>query len=142
VAGVVAAFFAMAVWVSYRRSRAAATGTDEPAVHFHRYALYAAIPCVLFSVARIPTHLSFGFAYWHPWYDFGSELSHQPLHHYPSLFTGALLYTMDGLALTIGYYVLFQRHSLTNALLYLCLYISAQYCFTFPAYARIGMPSP
>src|SRR5438093_1418921 len=83
--------------------------------------------------------LAFGFAYWHPWYDFGTELTHLVPHHFPSLFAGAALYTMDGLVLTIGYYVLFQKHSLVNAILYICLYISSIYCFTFPAYARIGM---
>jgi heme/copper-type cytochrome/quinol oxidase subunit 2 len=140
VLGAVAAFFVLAMWVSYRKRRS--TSADEPIHHLHRYALWALVPCVLFSIARIPTHLGFGFAYWHPWYDFGAELTKLASHHYPSLFTGAMLYTLDGIVLTIGYYVLFQRRSLVNAILYLCLYLSSLYCFTFPAYARIGMPSP
>src|SRR5262249_8840977 len=137
---VIVSFFLLFVWASYRRTRS--TDPDEPVHHLHRYALWALVPCVLFSVARIPTHQGFGFAYWHPWYDFGTELTGLEPHHYPSLVAGALLYTLDGLVLTIGYYLLFQRHSLTTAILYICLYISSIYCFTFPAYGRIGMPSP
>jgi hypothetical protein len=138
--GVIGAFFALFVWVAYRRS--VSDDPDEPVHHLARYALWAVVPCVAFSIARIPTHLGFGFAYWHPWYDFGNDLTGLPPHHYPSLLAGALLYTLDGLVLTIGYYILFQKRSLANAILYICLYISSIYCFTFPAYARIGMQSP
>jgi multisubunit Na+/H+ antiporter MnhC subunit len=138
--GEIVALFVLLIWVAHRK--AVSQDPDEPVHHLARYALYALVPCVTFSLARIPTHLGFGFAYWHPWYDFGSDLTGLPPHHYPSLFAGAMLYTLDGVVLTLGYYVLFQKRSLVNAILYIGLYISAMYCFTFPAYARIGMQSP
>jgi hypothetical protein len=138
--GEIVAFFLLLIWVVVRRT--VSQDPDEPVHHIARYALYALVPCVAFSLARIPTHLGFGFAYWHPWYDFGSDLTGLPPHHYPSLFAGAMLYTLDGVVLTLGYYILFQKRSLANAILYIGLYISSIYCFTFPAYARIGMQSP
>ena len=138
--GEIVAFFVLLVWVAHRK--AVSRDPDEPVHHVTRYALYALLPCVVFSLARIPTHLGFGFAFWHPWYDFGSDLTGLPQNHYPSLFAGAMLYTLDGVVLTLGYYVLFQKRSLVNAILYIGLYISSIYCFTFPAYARIGMQSP
>src|SRR5262249_34376939 len=56
---VIVSFFLLFVWASYRRTRS--TDPDEPVHHLHRYALWALVPCVLFSVARIPTHQGFGF---------------------------------------------------------------------------------
>ncbi|HEX7942582.1 MAG TPA: hypothetical protein VF488_12295 [Gemmatimonadaceae bacterium] len=138
--GEIIAFFVLWIWVAHRK--AVSRDPDEPVHHVTRYALYTIVPCVAFSLARIPTHLGFGFAFWHPWYEFGSELTGLPLHHYPSLFAGAMLYSLDGVVLTLGYYVLFQKRSLVNAILYIGLYISSIYCFVFPAYARIGMQSP
>ena len=140
VIGEVVAFFVLLLWVAHRK--AVSDDPDEPAHHIVRYALYALVPCVVFSLARIPTHLGFGFAFWHPWYDFGSDLTGLPPNHYPSLFAGAVLYSLDGVVLALGYYVLFQKRSLANAILYIGLYVSSIYCFTFPAYARIGMQSP
>jgi hypothetical protein len=138
--GEIFALLALLIWVAHRKT--VSQDSDEPVHHVTRYALYSLVSCVAFSLARIPTHLGFGFAYWHPWYDFGNELTGLPLHHYPSLAAGAMLYTLDGVVLTLGYYVLFQKRSLVNAILYIGLYISSIYCFTFPAYARIGMQSP
>ena len=138
--GEIVAFFVLFTWVAHRKG--VSSDPDEPVHHLARYTLWAALPCAAFSLARIPTHLGFGFAYWHPWYDFGSELSGLPPNHYPALLAGALLYTLDGLVLTLGYYILFQHRSLTNAILYVGFYISSMYCFTFPAYVRIGMKSP
>jgi hypothetical protein len=138
--GEIVAFYVLFTWVAHRKG--VSIDPDEPVHQLAQYTIWALVPCVAFSLARIPTHLGFGFAYWHPWYDFGSELSGLPSNQYPALLAGALLYTLDGLVLALGYYILFQHRSLTNAIIYIGLYISSIYCFTFPAYVRIGMKSP
>src|SRR5207302_1920059 len=53
--GVIVAFFALFVWVAHRKG--VSRDPDEPVHHIARYARYAIIPCVAFSLARIPTHL-------------------------------------------------------------------------------------
>lgn len=137
---VLIAFAALPIWISYRKK--VSTDPTEPVHHLHKYALWAFVPFTIFSLVRIPTHYLFGMAYWHPWYDFGSALTGQPANQISSLVPGALLYSLQGYSLTVGFYILFRRHSLINALLYICVFDTSIYSFIFPAFARVGMASP
>jgi hypothetical protein len=137
---VLAAFVALPIWVSHRR--AVSTDPDEPVHHLHTYAVYALLPGAVFTVARIPANVLFGVIYWHPWYDFGSALTGAPVGRYSSLLAGAVLNALQGWSIGVGFYVLFKRHSLLNAILYIGVYDSALYSFVFPTYSRVGLPSP
>lgn len=134
------AFMALPFWVSYRRL--VSMSRDEPVHHLHKYALYSLLPGAMFTVARIPTHFLWGLIYWHPWYDFGAELTGAPLGQYSSLFPGALLNALQGWSIAMGFYVLFRRHSLINAVLYIGIYDSSLYSYVFPTYSRVGLQSP
>jgi hypothetical protein len=46
------ASIALPAFVAWRRARS--TDPDEPAQHFHRYALYSLVPVAVFSLVRIP----------------------------------------------------------------------------------------
>lgn len=124
------AFLATPVWVVWRRSVSA--DPTEPVFHVHRYALYALFPYVVFSVVRIPTFYLFDMVYWAPWQTFGFGATGNPVGFYPSLLTGAALYSLQGFALSMGFYTLFKRHSLLNAMLYYFVFISSLYSFIFP----------
>jgi hypothetical protein len=137
---VLLAFMALPMWLAYRRS--VSTNPAEPVHHVHRYALYALLPGAVFTVARIPANLTLGVVYWHPWYDFGSALTGAPIGQYDSLLAGAVLNALQGWSIAVGFYVLFERHSLLNAVLYICVYDSALYSYVFPTYSRVGLPSP
>ena len=134
------AFVGLPIWISYRKR--VSNDPTEPVHHLHKYALWGIVPFTLFSLVRIPTHYLFGMAYWHPWYDFGSALTGQPVNQFGSLLPGAVLYSLQGYSLTLGFYVLFRNHSLLNALLYICVFDTSIYSFIFPAFARVGMQSP
>jgi len=127
-------------WIAHRKSRSA--DPAEPVHHLHRYVLFATVPCAVFSVVRIPAYAWLEMPYWHPWYEFGARLTGAPDNQYASLGPGALLYTLQGSSLGLGYYVLFKRHSLLNAVLFLGGFLSSIYSFVFPVYGRVGMPSP
>ena len=134
------AFMALPFWVSYRKQ--VSINREEPVHHLHKYTLYSLIPGAMFTVARIPTHFLWGLIYWHPWYDFGSELTGAPIGQYGSLFPGALLNALQGWSIAMGFYVLFRRHSLINAVLYIGIYDSSLYSYVFPTYSRAGLQSP
>lgn len=137
---VMLSFLALPGWVAYRIK--VSTDKDEPAHHLYRYALYAIVPCAIFSVVRIPMALALNFPYWHPWFEFGHSLTGEPLNQFSSLIPGAVLYTLQGTSLGLGFYILFRRHSFINAVLYLCVYLSSLYCYVFPEYGRVGIPTP
>lgn len=124
------AFLATPVWVVWRRS--VSTDPTEPVFNVHRYALYALFPYVVFSVVRIPTFYLFDMVYWAPWQTFGFGATGNPVGFYPSLLTGAALYSLQGFALSMGFYTLFKRHSVLNAMLYYFVFISSLYSFIFP----------
>lgn len=124
------AFLALPVWVTWRRS--VSQDPTEPAFHIHRYMLYALFPYVVFSVVRIPMFYLFGLVYWGPWQTFGFGVTGFPVGFYPSLLSGAVLYSLQGFALAMGFYVLFQRPTLLNGLLYFFVFISSLYSFVFP----------
>ncbi len=138
--GVFLAFVALPLWIVHRKT--VSDDPSEPVHHLTKYALWALVPVPLFSLVRIPTHYLFGMAYWHPWYDFGSSLTGLPINQFSSLIPGAFLYSLQGYSLTLGFYILFQKHSLLNAILYICIFDTSIYSFIFPAFARVGMPSP
>jgi hypothetical protein len=124
------------VWVSYRKSV-----SDDPTepVHFlPRYALYALLPYAMFSIIRIPAHLLFGTVYWQLWYGFGAQLTGQPPGQLPSLAAGMVLYSIQGLGLAMSYYVLFKRHSLLNALLFMGVFLPALFSYIFPVFSLPG----
>jgi len=137
---VLLAFMALPFWISYRKTTA--TDPVDPVHHLHRYAIYSLLPGAIFTVARIPTHFLWGLIYWHPWYDFGAELTGAPLGQYGSLLPGAFLNALQGWSIAMGFYVLFRRHSLINAILYIGVWDSSLYSYVFPTYSRVGMQSP
>lgn len=124
------AFLATPAWVAWRRS--VSTDSTEPAFHLHRYALYALFPYVVFSVVRIPMFYLFDAVYWAPWQTFGFGSTGNPVGFWPSLIAGATCYSLQGFALSMGFYTLFKRHNLLNALLYYFVFISSLYAFVFP----------
>ena len=124
------------VWVAWRKQ--ASLDPEEPVHYLTRYARAAIVPVAIFSLVRIPTFFLFGIAYWQPWYAFGNALTGAPLDQYGSLAGGATLYALQGFALVMGFYVLFQRHTLLAAVLYLCAWDSGLYSYAFPL-ARLGM---
>ena len=136
------AFLATPAWVAWRRS--VSTDPTEPAFHLHRYALYALFPYVVFSVVRIPMFYLFDAVYWAPWQTFGFGSTGNPVGFWPSLIAGATCYSLQGFALSMGFYVLFKRHDLLNALLYYFVFISSLYAFVFPVLllrgSRPGLP--
>jgi hypothetical protein len=73
----------------------------------------------MFSIIRIPAHFLFGTVFWQLWYGFGAQLTGQPPGRLSSLAAGMVLYSIQGLGLAMSYYVLFTRHSLLNAVLYM-----------------------
>ena len=133
------ASIALPAWVAWRRARS--TDPDEPAQHFHRYALYALVPVAMFSVVRIPALSLTRFVFWMPWYGFGVGATGQPPGTIGSLLPGALLYALQGWSLGMVYYVLFKRQTLLNAVLLYTGFISSLYSFIFPVFIMVGLPA-
>lgn len=134
--GVFVSFAAFTAWVSYRR--AVSDDPAEPVHHLHRYALYALLPYAVFSIARIPALFASHLVYWQLWYGFGSQLTGEPGTQVASLVPGMAMYTVQGLGLAMSFYVLFQRHSLINAVLFLGVLLPALFCYIFPVFALPG----
>jgi hypothetical protein len=134
--GVFVSFAAFTAWVSHRR----ATSDDptEPVHHLHRYALYALLPYAVFSIARIPALFTSHLVYWQLWYGFGSQLTGEPGTQLASLVPGMVMYTIQGMGLVMSFYVLFTRHSLVNAVLFLGVLLPALFCYIFPVFALAG----
>src|SRR3954469_18511608 len=137
---VLLAFAVLPVWVIHRKT--VSQDPTEPVHHFAKYALWALLTFPVFSLVRIPTHYLMGMVYWHPWYDFGSSLTGLPINQFSSLGPGAFLYSLQGYTVALGFYILFQRRTLLNSVLYVCVFDSSIYSFIFPAFGRVGMPSP
>lgn len=134
--GVFISFAAFPAWVSHRR--AVSHDPAEPVHHLHRYALYALVPYAMFSIARIPTLYTSHLVYWQLWYGFGSQLTGEPGTQLASLVPGMAMYTIQGMGLAMSFYVLFQRHSLVNAMLFLGVLLPALFCYIFPVFALAG----
>jgi hypothetical protein len=137
---VLLAFAILPVWILIRKNQS--TDPDEPVHHLHRYALYALVPYVVYNLSRMPMHYIFNIVFWDHWYDFGSEFAGQPVDQWSSLIPGTLLHSLQGYVLALGFFVLFQRHSLFNALLYIFVYLSALYSFQFPVYILVDFQPP
>jgi hypothetical protein len=127
------------VWIVLRLQRS--TDPTEPVHHLAHYARSALVPVVVFTIVRIPMFYLFGIPYWHPWYGFGNAFTGAPLDQYGSLAAGAILYALQGFALATGFYVLFRKHSLYNAVLYLAVWDVGLYSYVFPL-TRLGMDTP
>jgi hypothetical protein len=134
--GVFVSFAAFTAWVSHRR--AVSDDPTEPVHHLHRYALYALLPYAVFSVARIPAFYTSHLVYWQLWYGFGSQLTGESGTRLASLVPGMVMYTIQGIGLVVSFYVLFQRHSLINAVLFLGVLLPALFCYIFPVFALPG----
>jgi hypothetical protein len=130
------AFLALPVWVVLRGR--VSSDPSEPVHHLHRYALYALFPYVVFSVVRIPAFYLFDFPYWAPWYTFGNGATGEPVGFISSLLPGAVLYSLQGYSLSMGFYTLFKRHTLLNATLYFGLFVASLYSFVFPVLLMVG----
>jgi hypothetical protein len=133
------ASIALPAFVAWRRARS--TDPDEPAQHFHRYALYSLVPVAVFSLVRIPALSLTRFVFWMPWYGFGVGATGQPPGTIGSLLPGAMLYLLQGWSLGMVYYVLFKRHTLLNAMLLYTGFISSLYSFIFPVFIMVGLPA-
>jgi hypothetical protein len=135
------AFALLPIWVVARRN--VSNDPGEPAQQLHRYALYALFPYVMFSVVRIPMFYLFRFPYWTPWYGFGVGATGEAPSTYASLIPGAILYSLQGYSLAMGFYVLFKQHSLLNALLFFGVFVAALYSYVFPVFLMVGArPGP
>lgn len=135
-----ASFVILPMWISYRKR--VSTNPDEPVHHLHKYALWSLAPAAMFTVVRIPLFYAMGIIYWHPWYDFGHALTGAGIIGQHTLAVGGMLNAIQGWSMGIGFYILFKRHSLMNVLLYIVVWISGLYSFTFGTYSRVGMGSP
>lgn len=124
------AFLALSGWVVWRRSMS--TDPTEPVFHVHKFALWALFPYVVFSVVRAPMVWVYDFSYWGPWFEFGSGVTGHPTGTYAALTAGAGLYSLQGFSLSMGFYTLFKRHDLKNAMIYFTVFISSLYSFVFP----------
>jgi len=116
-------FALLPLWISYRRS--VSRDPDEPVHHIHQYLKWAILPYVTFSVVRILPFYLFGINYWGVWYNFGAQLTGEPPGTLPALIAGMAMYTIQGIALNTSFFVLFRRHSLLNALLYIGVWFSS-----------------
>lgn len=137
---ILVAFVILPMWIAYRKR--VSTNPDEPVHHLHKYALYALAPSAMFTVVRIPLYYLMGVIYWHPWYDFGNALTGAGITGQHTLATGGLMNALQGWSMGMGFYILFKQHSLINALLYITVWISGLYSFTFGTYSRVGLASP
>lgn len=137
---VIVAFVALPIWVIVRRNRS--DDPDEPVHHLPRYALWALIPYVVYNISRVPMHYSLGVVFWDHWYDFGSELTGNPVDQWASLIPGTFLHSLQGYVLALGFFILFKRHSLLNALAYVWVFLSAIYTWTFPTYVLVDFQPP
>ena len=120
-------FAVLPLWISYRRS--VSRDPDEPVHHLHQYLKWAVLPYCIFSVVRILPFYLFGINYWGVWYNFGAQLTGEPPGTLPALLAGMAMYTIQGIALNTSFFVLFRRHSLLNALLYIGVWFSSLFNF-------------
>jgi hypothetical protein len=137
---VLLAFAILPAWVVARRYRS--TDPDEPVHHLHRYALWALIPYVVYNIARVPMHYLLQIVFWDHWYDYGYELTGFPVDQWGSLFPGTLLHSLQGYVLTLGFYILYKRHTLLNALAYVWIFLSTIYTWTFPTFVLVDFQPP
>jgi hypothetical protein len=137
---VIPAFVALPIWVLLRRNRA--RDGDDPAHHFHQYAVWALIPFVVYNVSRAPMHFVFGVVFWDRWFDYGYQLTGEPQSGVSSLISGMVLHSLQGYVLVLGFYVLFKHHSLRNSLLYNFVFLSAMYSWIFPNFAMVATYPP
>jgi hypothetical protein len=137
---VILAFAVLPIWVLYRRSHS--DDPAEPVHHLPRYALYALVPYVVYDLARIPMYYLLRTVFWARWYDFGYELTGQPPDQWSSLLPGMLLHALQGYTLALGFYILYRRHSLVNALAYVWLFLFVMYIWTFPTFVLADYQPP
>jgi hypothetical protein len=136
---VVLAFVLLPAWIIHRKT--VSQDPTEPVHHLARFALWAIPTFPIFSLVRIPTNYLWQMVYWHPWYEFAANLTGLPTNQFSSLAVGGSLNALQGFALTMGFYILFQKRSLLNSLLYIVVFDCAIYSFIFPAFTRVGMSS-
>lgn len=137
---VILAFVLLPAWIAYRRSRS--DDPDEPANRIGTLLLYALVPYVVYNVARVPMHYLLNVVFWDHWYDFGSEITGRPVDHWSSLIPGTFLHSLQGYVLALGFFVLFKRYSLFNALLYVWIFLSAFYAYLFPTWILVDFAPP
>jgi hypothetical protein len=137
---VIPTFVALPIWVLLRKNQSA--DVDDPAHHFHKYAVWALIPFVVYNVSRLPMHFLFGVVFWDRWFDYGYQLTGEPQSEFSSLISGMILHSLQGYVLVLGFYVLFKHHSLRNSLLYNFVFLSAMYSWIFPNFAMVATYPP
>jgi hypothetical protein len=129
---VVPAFVLLPAWVALRKNRS--TDPAEPVHHLHKYALYALAPYVVYGLAREAGYYLVHVPFWSTWYSFGNTLTGQPVNQYPSLISGTILHSLQGYVLALGFYILYRRHSLFNALIYVWIFLSTIYSWIYPLF--------
>lgn len=130
------AAIALPLWV--RRRRRTSAHPPEPVHRLGRMLLWASVPFAVFTVVRIPTFYLYHFVYWMPWYLFGGAPLGLHDTSTTALASGAVLYSLQGVALTLGFYMLFKRHSFFNMFLYFVVFVSSLYSFVFPVLLMAG----
>jgi len=137
---VLTSFILLPVWVLLRRARS--NDPDEPVHHLPKYALYSILPIVFYNVARVPCHFLLQIVFWDHWYDYGSEFTGNPVDQFSSLIPGTYLHVLQGFVLCVGFFVLFKRHSLLNALAYVGILLSVVYTWMFPTFVLVDYQPP
>jgi hypothetical protein len=137
---VILAFVLLPVWIILRRN--ASNDPNEPVHHFHKYALWALVPYVVYNFARIPMHFLLKIVFWDHWYDFGYELTGQPVDQWSSLIPGTFIHSLQGYVLALGFYILYKRHTLLNALIYVWIFLSTIYTWTYPTFILVDFQPP
>ena len=137
---VIPAYILLPIWIMIRKSRS--DDPQEPAHHFHRYALYALLPYVIYNLSRMPMHYLLGIVFWDHWYDFGAALTGRPVDQWSSLLPGTLLHSLQGYVLALGFYVLYKRHSLLNSLIYVWVFLSMIYSWAYPTFVLVDFQPP
>ena len=120
-------------WVQYRRRHALAA--NDPAHQIGRYAVMSLVPVAVYDLVRVPNFYFLESPYWDRWFDFGHEFAGVAPTSWTALIVGTLLHYLQGWSLAFGFYVLFVRHTLPGALVYLFVFLTFTYIVMFVRYA-------
>ncbi|MGH2751113.1 MAG: hypothetical protein ACRDK3_09625 [Actinomycetota bacterium] len=133
VASFVVLLLGLPLWVRYRLERT--RDPHYPARRAGRFALMALVPVAVYDFVRVPNFYLLDSPYWDRWFDFGHELIGAPPESWAALVAGTLVHYLQGWSLAFGFYVLWPRHVLPGALVYLFGFLTITYVGMFVRYA-------
>jgi hypothetical protein len=137
---VIVAFVVLPAWVLYRKAHS--QDPSEPVHYLPRYALWALVPYVVYDLARVLANLVVGAVYWDRYYDYGAAFTGTPGNQWNNLVMGTLMHAVQGYTLALGFYVLYKRHTLLNALAYVWVMLSTIYITVYPTYIYTNLQLP